>query len=302
MRRDSEKNFYEILELDSTASMEEIHKSYKKCILRWHPDKNPLEDTTSKFIDIKEAHKPPTSIYKGGTIEHTIFREYGCKRHPRFRREDEDNLSILETINIETVFTGGTTNIITLDGRKLEIPIADFIYPGYEKRIAFEGMPKSETPLVRGTLIVRFDVIIPKRYTDEQKLAINGAMIANKRIIVVESCVNPRKKAPMRELYCTLEELYNGAKKNLNITTKDARGKKFYTAEALVVDILPGMKDGEKLIFEAQGEANSDVVDIIITIKQYKHQRFQREGDDLVITEKITFPQALVDFTVHLLT
>lgn len=33
-------DYYNILELDSTATEQDIKKSYKRLALRWHPDKN----------------------------------------------------------------------------------------------------------------------------------------------------------------------------------------------------------------------------------------------------------------------
>lgn len=34
------QSYYEVLEIDQTASEDEIKKAYKKLALRWHPDKN----------------------------------------------------------------------------------------------------------------------------------------------------------------------------------------------------------------------------------------------------------------------
>jgi len=52
------KNYYQILELDNTASPTEIKKSYKRLALKYHPDKN-LNDVeaTQNFIKISEAYQ-----------------------------------------------------------------------------------------------------------------------------------------------------------------------------------------------------------------------------------------------------
>ena len=52
------KNPYSILELgsDKNISKEDIRKSYKRLILKYHPDKN-TEDTTEKFKEIQTAYE-----------------------------------------------------------------------------------------------------------------------------------------------------------------------------------------------------------------------------------------------------
>jgi curved DNA-binding protein CbpA len=50
------KNYYSILQLQPTASDKEIKRAYYRLSLQYHPDKNPLFDTTQQFQDIAEAY------------------------------------------------------------------------------------------------------------------------------------------------------------------------------------------------------------------------------------------------------
>jgi DnaJ-class molecular chaperone len=51
---------YSILEIDVGASPEEIKKSYRKLSLQYHPDKNPSEDASEKYIKIAKAYETLT--------------------------------------------------------------------------------------------------------------------------------------------------------------------------------------------------------------------------------------------------
>ena len=50
------KNYYEILNIDSNASKEDIKKAYHKLALKYHPDKNNEPDAEEKFKEISEAY------------------------------------------------------------------------------------------------------------------------------------------------------------------------------------------------------------------------------------------------------
>ena len=49
-------DYYSILETTIDASPEEIRNAYRRMALRWHPDKNPGEDTLSSMQAVNEAH------------------------------------------------------------------------------------------------------------------------------------------------------------------------------------------------------------------------------------------------------
>jgi curved DNA-binding protein CbpA len=51
------KNYYEILEISSNASNDEIKKAYKKLALKFHPDKNKSNNADDQFRLISEAYQ-----------------------------------------------------------------------------------------------------------------------------------------------------------------------------------------------------------------------------------------------------
>jgi len=53
------KDYYGVLGIDRTASLEDIKRAYKKLALKWHPDRNTddVEVATKKFKEIAEAYE-----------------------------------------------------------------------------------------------------------------------------------------------------------------------------------------------------------------------------------------------------
>lgn len=54
-----------------------------------------------------------------------------------------------------------TAQVPTLDGRVLRLPCPEVVSPGYERRLAGEGMPISKTSGPRGDLLIRFKLVFP---------------------------------------------------------------------------------------------------------------------------------------------
>lgn len=53
----AEKDFYQILGVEKSASQEEIKKAYRKLALQYHPDKNKGKESEEKFKEINHAYE-----------------------------------------------------------------------------------------------------------------------------------------------------------------------------------------------------------------------------------------------------
>ncbi|RRT79380.1 hypothetical protein B296_00014262 [Ensete ventricosum] len=74
--------------------------------------------------------------------------------------------------------------------------------------------------------------------------------------------------------------------------------------EILTIDIKPGWKKGTKITFPEKGNESPNVIpaDIVFIIDEKPHDVFTREGNDLIVTQKISLVEALTGYTVHLTT
>eukprot|EP00045_Choanoeca_perplexa_P003717 m.33033 g.33033 ORF g.33033 m.33033 type:complete len:315 (+) comp12191_c0_seq1:61-1005(+) len=97
--------------------------------------------------------------------------------HPRFVRKGND-LHHTAKITLIEALCGCIVELLTLDGRKLSIPINDVITPGFTKTVPAEGMPLTKTPTKRGNLVLHFDTEFPRNLSDDRKALIRQALSA----------------------------------------------------------------------------------------------------------------------------
>lgn len=76
------------------------------------------------------------------------------------------------------------------------------------------------------------------------------------------------------------------------------------TEEILTINIKPGWKKGTKITFPEKGNEEPDVIpsDLVFVIDEKPHSLFTRDGNDLIVTQKISLVEALTGCSVHLTT
>src|SRR5277367_1818779 len=145
MPKSSQRDYYEILGVSRTASVDEIKASYRKCALKWHPDRNPenkaeaevkFRESTEAYSILSDAQKrqvydtyghaglsgasAPTDF--SGTIFqdfHDIFGDFfgfedmfsGGSRRGRGRTQRGGDLRYDMTLTFEEAATGVATKI-----------------------------------------------------------------------------------------------------------------------------------------------------------------------------------------------
>lgn len=77
------------------------------------------------------------------------------------------------------------------------------------------------------------------------------------------------------------------------------------TAEEIItIDIKPGWKRGTKITFPEKGNEQPNVIpaDLVFIIDEKPHSVFKRDGNDLIVTHKISLVEAITGCTVNLTT
>ena len=107
---------------------------------------------------------------------------------------------------------------------------------------------------------------------------------------------SPAPSAPpeiTRPLKVSLEDLYSGATKRLKVGRRLLNG----TTEdkVLEIQISPGWKSGTKIRFPKAGneQLNGEAQDLVFVVEEKPHDKFVREGNDLITTVQLPLVEAL---------
>ncbi|GMI06373.1 hypothetical protein TrRE_jg3156 [Triparma retinervis] len=108
----------------------------------------------------------------------------------------------------------------------------------------------------------------------------------------------PKKMdAIVKDLPCTLEELFNGCVKKLKVTRKSELVDE---DKVLSVSVKPGWKKGTKITFPCEGDEGADIIpaDVVFVIAESPHACLVRESGNLVFTAKISLSDALTECAI----
>ncbi|KAJ8753861.1 hypothetical protein K2173_000115 [Erythroxylum novogranatense] len=269
-------DYYKILQVDRSAKDDDLKKAYRKLAMKWHPDKNPSnkKEAEAKFKQISEAYDVLSDPQK-----RTIYDQYG-----------EEGLKGQVPPPGSGGFgpEGGSTTF-RFNPRSPDDIFSEFFgFQGFGmgdmggggSRAGGSGFPRS-------------------MFGDD--------IFSSFRAAAGEASSVPRKAAAIeRTLPCSLEDLYKGTTKKMKISRDviDSSGRPSTVEEILTIEIKPGWKKGTKITFPEKGNEQRGVIpsDLVFIIDEKPHSVFKRDGNDLIVTQKISLVEALTGYTVQLTT
>ncbi|WCJ30916.1 DNAJ heat shock family protein [Euphorbia peplus] len=276
-------DYYKILQVEKGAKDDDLKKAYRKLAMKWHPDKNPnnKKDAEAKFKQISEAYEVLSDPQKRAVYDQ--YGEEGLKG--QFQPPpDTSGSNYYSTGEIPTSFR--------FNPRSADDIFAEFF--GHSS--PFGGMGGGGGGM-RGS---RFSSGI---FGDDVFASFGDGGGGGS----MHHAAGPRKASAIENrLSCSLEDLYKGTTKKMKISREivDMSGKTMQVEEILTIDVKPGWKKGTKITFPEKGNEQPNVVpaDLVFIIDEKPHPVFTRDGNDLVVTQKISLAEALTGYTVHLTT
>lgn len=280
------RDFYKILGVPKNSTDAQMKKAYRKLALKHHPDRNPdnVEAATEKFKEISEAFEILSDPEKRGIYDQ--YGEEGLKEGGMGHGMDPGSI-------FEQFFGGGGGG--RGRGRRGPTKTEDIVFElGVELEDFYKGRVrklKVNKKVLCGTC---------KGEGAKQKGAMKSCTRCGGRgIRLVTQQVAPGFVS-QAQVQC---DGCHGKGKSVpnHLRCGTCRGEQVISkGHVLEVHVDPGMVDGEKVVFRGEadqkpGIASGDVV-IVLREKNTKWPAMARQGNDIVVTQKITLHEALCGF------
>jgi molecular chaperone DnaJ len=282
MAKGQQKDFYEVLGVSRTASVEEIKGAYRKAALKWHPDRSPAnkEEAEIKFRECTEAysvlsdsqkkqiydtygHAGLSSAGVGSGFDGTVFQDF----HDIFG----------DFFGFEDMFSGGRR------GRSRAQRGADL---RYDMTLTFEEAAAGVTTKIK----------LPKQEFCE---ACNGT--GAKKGTGVQSCQTcaGRGQVAYQQGFFTITRTCpscQGAGQIIRERCQECRGQgRLEREKTIELRIPPGVDTGTRLRVTGEGEPGPNggpTGDLYVVLDVKEHQFFERRGADLYCTIPLSMAQA----------
>lgn len=267
-------NFYEILELPETASIDEIKKSYRRLSMMYHPDKNNNNpESTSKFQKISDAYETLGDMDKK--------KEYDAMKNNPFAKMMGNN--------------GG------------QDPMSELFAN------LFGGIPFGHMPTFNGHGhgVHSFNGSGVHSFNGGSFGPGGGPFGPNVRVFHNGVQVNApgfvqnmQKPTPIiKHILVPIDKILTGTTMPIDIERWLIQdGNKIFEQETIYVTVPKGIDEGEIIVLRDKGNVISEDCkgDIKMFIKIQNETEFKRSGLDLIYEKTISVKEALCGFTFEL--
>jgi molecular chaperone DnaJ len=284
MARAQQRDFYEVLGVSRTASVEEIKSAYRKAALQWHPDRNPenKEQAEVRFRECTEAYSVLSDVQK-----RQIYDTYGHAGLAGAGGGATDfNASIFQDFHdilgdffgFDDLFGGGRRR----GGRRPQRG-ADL---RYDMSLTFEEAAAGVNTKIR----------VPRQEFCE---ACNGTGAKKGTGVIACQTCGGRGQLVYQQGFFTINRTCPacaGAGQIVKERCPECKGQGRVERERTIeLRIPPGVDTGTRLRVQSEGEPGPNggpTGDLYVVLDVKEHAFFERRGADLYCTIPLSVAQA----------
>jgi len=284
MARSQQRDFYEVLGVTKTASVDEIKSAYRKAAMQWHPDRNPenKQEAEVRFRECTEAYTVLSDAQK-----RQIYDTYGHAGLAGAGGAADFNASIFQDFHdifgdffgFEDLFGGGRRR----GGRGRVQRGADL---RYDMTLTFDEAAAGVNTKIR----------VPRQEFCE---ACNGTGAKKGTGVVTCQTCGGRGQMVYQQGFFTINRTCPacaGAGQIVKERCPDCRGNGRVERERTIeLRIPPGVDTGTRLRVQGEGEPGPNggpAGDLYVVLDVKEHAFFERRGADLYCTIPLSVAQA----------
>ena len=281
---------YRVLQVSRNADDQAIKKAYHTLAMKWHPDKNSNPSAKEMFQNITRA--------------------YDILKDPEQRKKYDLSTPIPHRPSAKPSSTYNDRKVGScfLRSRSAQSSSFDYLYNQFYGNDDETSKDKNDEVDINDDTInnqASSPYSEPRNRAFSDKRSGNHSFLSssiNTQSFSMDFNTKSRFEVPSPDLVgdinidveYTLEEIYNLVPKKYSVTRSvDGRIEK----KTVTFTPTPGIADGTKITLKGKGnrECPSDPHDMIFTFKEIKHNRFIRQGDDIIENITITLRDAICE-------
>jgi molecular chaperone DnaJ len=290
----SKHDYYETLELNRTATPDEIKKAYRKAALKYHPDRNPNnKEAEDKFKEAAEAYEVLSDAEKRRRYDQ--YGHEGLRQGQDFRgfHDVNDIFSSFSDIFgagfgggiFEEVFAGGQGRSrgrqqTGIPGSDLKIRLKltlEEIASGVEKKLKLKRWKPCDTCSGSGARAGSAKTSCPICNGTGELRQVSRSVFG--QFVNISTCSN-----------C------GGEGKIIKDRCQTCGGEGRLQGETTIrVNVPAGVSEGNYIPLRGQGNAGQRggmAGDLIVIIEEELHPLFVRNGDDILLDLIVSYPEA----------
>jgi molecular chaperone DnaJ len=285
MTRAEQRDFYEILGITRTASVEEIKSAYRKAAMQWHPDRNPdsKQEAEVRFRECTEAYSVLSDPQK-----RQIYDTYGHAGLAHAGSQTDFNETIFQDFHdilgdffgFEDLFGGGGRR----RGARGRVQRGADLR--YDMTLTFE----------EASMGVNTKIRVPRQEYCE---SCNGTGAKKGTGVVTCQTCGGRGQLVYQQGFFTINRTCptcQGAGQIVKERCPDCHGQGRVERERTIeLRIPPGVDTGTRLRVQGEGEPGPNggpAGDLYVVLEVKEHKFFERRGADLYCTIPLSVAQA----------